>query len=398
MRYNLSEKYIIKNILNMEENIRQALQILDNFVLKQTEKYLDNREKAIISGALAGLFYSQMKQEKSALQGITVDYISQYVAYHLWKKLNKIWTNSEFHHHKIDIKKNTIWQVVEIISDRQINNNHDNLSPKIPPEELLGQILRNRFEIVEFLFERAANERHYLAYDRDYGDRSCSLIQLDEQSKTINDKLERQVRILSKLNKHPQIPALLAYFKAERYYYLVYEYVEGKPITNSLNASKIWSETKVRNFLTNTLSILEFIHQHNIVHRNLNPDNLIEQPDGKIIAIDFATVKEINHQGNSSLSQNSFAQGMKGYIPAEQLMGMITPSSDIYAVGKIAIHAFTGIHPLQLKINRQTGNIFWKNKALVSSELGEIIERMVQYHFPQRYQSATEILQDLNKN
>lgn len=382
----------------MTKNISQALQVLDIFVFNKTEQRLDDREKAIISGALENHSYSIMKQEKSALKGLSVDYISRYIAYHLWQKLNKTWANSEYSHHKLNIKKNTIWQVIEIISDYQVQDDNDSSPPTIPPEELVGKMLRNRFEIVDFLFQREANERHYLAYDRDYGDRHCSLVQLDKQSKTIKDKLERQVKILSKLNKHPQIPALLAYFQGERYYYLVYEYVEGKPITNSLNTGEIWSEAKVNKFLRDALAILEFIHQHNIVHRNLNPDNLIEQPDGKIIAIDFATVKEINHQGNSSLSHNSFAQGMKGYIPAEQLMGMITSSSDIYALGKIAIHALTGIHPRQLKINRHTGNVVWKNKASVSSELGEIIDRMVEYHFLQRYQSATEILQDLNKN
>ena len=73
----------------MTENISQALGILDIFVLNKTKQRLDDREKAIVSGALENHSYSIMKREKSALKGLTVEYISQYIAYHLWQKLNK---------------------------------------------------------------------------------------------------------------------------------------------------------------------------------------------------------------------------------------------------------------------------------------------------------------------
>ena len=381
----------------MKNKIELGLQTLNDFVFSQTGEHFEEREKALISGALEGLTYSEIQQQKSILKGLTVEYISQYVAYHLWKKLNHIWVTSELADRDFKLGKNKLWHAIEIISNNRITT-EEKIDDILPPKILEGKVLRDRYEIIEYLFERDLRERHYLACDRDYGNRFCSVVQLYDWGTTIKRKIERQVKVFSKLNKHPQIPQLLAYFQEDRYYYFVYEYIEGEPITNSLVAGKPWSEKKVIGFLRNMLAILEFIHHHNIIHRNLNPDSLIEQPDGKIIAIDFATVKEIKQDINSYLSQNSFAQGMTGYMPPEQLVGMIEPCSDIYAVGKIAIHALTGIHPRQLKIDRQSGNTIWRNQAQISSKLGEIIDKMVRYHFIQRYRSAREILEDLKKN
>jgi eukaryotic-like serine/threonine-protein kinase len=146
--------------------------------------------------------------------------------------------------------------------------------------------------------------------------------------------------------------------------------------------------------LHNLLTALEFIQQKNVIHRNLNPDNIIRSGN-QLVLIDFATVKEIN-QGCNSISQSTFAQGMAGYIPPEQHMGITTFASDIYAVGKIAVHALTGIHPRQLKINPQTANTVWRNQAQVSDRFADIIDRAISHHFPQRYQSATEMLESLN--
>jgi eukaryotic-like serine/threonine-protein kinase len=220
------------------------------------------------------------------------------------------------------------------------------------------------------------------------GNQPCWVVQLVSGSPSIQNRFAREASILSKLGNHQQIPQLLAYFTEERYYYLIYEYIEGEPLTNRFMEDQPWQETEVVLFLQDILSVLEFIHQHGLVHRNLNPDNLIQQPDGKVVPIDFATVKQID----DSNSSNSFARGMKGYLPAEQLRGITISANDIYAIGNIAIHALTGVHPCQLKVDRSTGNTLWRDLVEVNSKLADLIDGMVCYYFPQRYQTATEVL------
>jgi hypothetical protein len=63
----------------------------------------------------------------------------------------------------------------------------------------------------------------------------------------------------------------------------------------------------------------------------------------------------------------------------------------------IGIQGLTGIPPSQLKLSEETGDISWRHLANVSPELAQIIDQMVRYHFPARYQTAAEVLEHLRK-
>jgi serine/threonine-protein kinase len=87
--------------------------------------------------------------------------------------------------------------------------------------------------------------------------------------------------------------------------------------------------------------------------------------------------------------------GTPGYMPAEQVRGFPRPNSDIYALGTIAIQALTGLHPRQLREDSDTGEILWQHHASVSPQLTCVLNKMVRYHFKDRYSSATEVLKAL---
>ena len=82
-------------------------------------------------------------------------------------------------------------------------------------------------------------------------------------------------------------------------------------------------------------------------------------------------------------------------MPTEQARGKPRTTSDIYALGVIAIQALTGVHPMQLEEDN-SGELVWQDKAQCSSQLQEIICKMTRYHFKERYQSAQEILSALS--
>ncbi|MDE5110020.1 MAG: WD40 repeat domain-containing serine/threonine-protein kinase, partial [Trichodesmium sp. St7_bin2_1] len=143
---------------------------------------------------------------------------------------------------------------------------------------------------------------------------------------------------------------------------------------------------------------LTVAHKKNIIHRDIKPQNLMRRrSDRKIILIDFGAVKEIgvltiNKKGLTSLTK---AVGTPGYMPSEQSNGKPKLSSDIYAVGMVGIKALTGKDPDNLPVNQDTGNIIWQNEAQVSNRLANILDRMVHEYFPQRYQNAMEVLEEL---
>lgn len=63
----------------------------------------------------------------------------------------------------------------------------------------------------------------------------------------------------------------------------------------------------------------------------------------------------------------------------------------------IAIQALTGVPPQELPPDSETGNVRWRQWAKVSDELATILDKMVRYHFSDRYQSANAVLQDLKR-
>ncbi|NES87465.1 MAG: serine/threonine protein kinase, partial [Moorea sp. SIO2B7] len=201
-----------------------------------------------------------------------------------------------------------------------------------------------------------------------------------------------EAKILEKLGNYPQIPQLLAHFEENEQFYLVEEFIPGNLLSEELKIDERLEEGKVMTILKEILSILVYLHAHGVIHRDIKPNNIIRSSkDGRLVLIDFGAVKEIQPQQQDL----TIAIGTRGYTPPEQLAGQPDFSSDIYAVGMIVIQALTGIPPAKLSVDKTSGNINWREFTSVGEELAVIIDKMVRYHFGDRYQSATSVLKDL---
>jgi len=211
---------------------------------------------------------------------------------------------------------------------------------------------------------------------------------------------QTEAKILKALGQHDRIPELLDYIEKDEEFYLVEEYIEGEALSEELQVDQRWSETQVVSLLQDLLPVLDFIHQHHVIHRDLKPGNIIRRKkDNKLVLIDFGAVKQMLPSEGGKTESQTVAIGTKGYAPPEQLVGHPRPASDIYALGMIGIQALTGIQPHDLLLlqDLETGNLNWRNLAKVNDPLAEILNRMVQYHFSDRYHCATEVLTDLQK-
>jgi|GEM_PF-1238173 len=263
--------------------------------------------------------------------------------------------------------------------------------------------LKNRYLILEYL-SGGGFGRTFIAYDLDIpkpAENPCIIKQLKplnsapEILRIARRLFKQEAEVLQKLGKHDQIPQLLAYFEEEEEFYLVQEYINGKTLSQELIEKTSFNETETITFLQDTLQILEFIHQEKKVHRDIKPSNLIRRAsDGKIVLIDFGSVKQIATQG----TENTII-GTPGYMPVEQATGQpVTEASDIYSLGITAIEALTGIYPTNIITNSKTGELDWlppPTTQKINQPLATILSKMVRHKIGDRYSTATEVLKDL---
>ncbi len=199
--------------------------------------------------------------------------------------------------------------------------------------------------------------------------------------------------------KHPQIPTLFGYFEQEQRLYLVQQYIDGLDLSKELAERGYFSEQQIRELLKNLLPVLHFIHQHQVIHRDIKPTNILRNKvDSKFVLIDFGVAKQV---AGTSISKASTKPGTEGYAPIEQLRGgKAFPASDIYSLGVTCIHLLTGAELDEL-YNPLQGSWVWRPYLRqkgrdVSDQLSQILDKMLKEYVKHRYQSADDVLKDLN--
>ena len=129
------------------------------------------------------------------------------------------------------------------------------------------------------------------------------------------------------------------------------------------------------------LKVLGYVHQKQAIHRDIKPANIIRRWDnGKLCLIDFGAVQDLD----SDLPTPVAVMGTPGYHAPEQVDGMATFSSDIYALGMTAIQFLTGRYPSHLPKD-DDGSVLWREMTDISDPLANILAGMTQVDEVERY-------------
>jgi serine/threonine-protein kinase len=275
---------------------------------------------------------------------------------------------------------------------------------------MIGQLLDGRYRIVRNLSIGGFGQTYVAQDTKIPGHPECVVKHLkpansDPSYLQIASRLfTSEAETLAKLGNHDRIPRLLAYFTEGQEFYLVEEFVAGHPLGQELQPGQRWTESQVIQFLDDILETLEFVHSHGVIHRDIKPDNIMRRAgDRKFALIDFGAIKQMQNQLATQMESlnatvnATVAVGTPGYMPTEQAKGRPRPSSDLYALGTIAVQALTGVNPRQLRDDPQTGEIRWQHLTSVSAGLEAVVSKMTAYHFKDRYSTATEARQALSQ-
>jgi eukaryotic-like serine/threonine-protein kinase len=269
---------------------------------------------------------------------------------------------------------------------------------------MLGTTIHSHYKIIKFLGMGRSGST-YLAENLDLPDCPPCLVKKFQYpddpgmaDPLIGKLFEAHAFILQKVGKHPQIPTLLAKFKEDGSRFFVSEYINGDLLSNELDIGSMWSQTQVFDFLSDLVEMLDFIHSFKYIHQDINPKNIIRRKDdGRFTPIGFSAIKDLGsvwHQiSKHDARYVNVSIGTPGYIPYEQEQNLPQFNSDLYAVGVIAIQALTGEFPI-LK-DEQTHELKWRDGVKIDLRLINIIDKMVRPDYRNRYQSAAEVLRDL---
>ena len=267
--------------------------------------------------------------------------------------------------------------------------------------------LRDRYRVLGAL-GRGGFGATFLARDQSLpGYPTCVIKQLRPTTTVPNllemarDLFQREANILGKIGNHPQLPRLLDYFEMSHEFYLVQEHVSGSTLQKEVKHNGPFTEVGVKQFLKEVLPVVEYIHKNKIIHRDIKPANLIRRDqDKQLVMIDFGAVKDkVNAPAvdpSDETALTAYAIGTPGYAPPEQMAMRPVYASDIYAIGVTCVYLLTGRSPKDLPYDPQTGELRWQEFAFVSSHFDQILTKMLNISVHNRYQSASDVLRDLD--
>ncbi|NEU75688.1 protein kinase [Hassallia byssoidea VB512170] len=270
-------------------------------------------------------------------------------------------------------------------------------------------LLKNQYQAIQPIGEGGFG-RTFLAVDAYRLNARCVIkqffpspeIQGNSQAMTKATELfEQEARQLLQLGEqHPQIPTLFAYFEQDKRLYLVQQFIDGQDLSQELAQRGAFSESQIRELLHDLLPVLQFVHQQQVIHRDIKPTNILRrQIDGKLILIDFGVAKQLI---DTALTKTGTKAGTQGYAAIEQLRsGKAYPASDLYSLGVTCIHLLTQVEVDEL-YDPLEGKWLWREHLRqkgkdVSTQLAEVLDKLLKDYVKERYQSANEVLAALKQ-
>ena len=268
-------------------------------------------------------------------------------------------------------------------------------------DNYVGKRLDGRYEIMEVL-GIGGMAVVYKAFDNI--DHRIVAVKILKDEFLANPDFKRRFMNESKaisVLSHPNIVKVYDVSYGEILQYIVMEYVDGISLKEYIEQQGVIDPREALYFVTQILRALQHAHDKGIVHRDIKPQNIMLISDGTIKVTDFGIAR---FSRSETRTMTDGAIGSVHYISPEQAKGSVTDAkTDLYAVGVMLYEMLTGRLPFQSDnavsvAHMQLHNDPVKHTAINPSipvGLEQIIIRAMQKNQNDRYQSASEILMDI---
>ncbi len=184
-------------------------------------------------------------------------------------------------------------------------------------------------------------------------------------------------------------------------YYIVMEYLRGTDLKSGVRSHGALDPKKVAQIGSQICGALSVAHKHEIIHRDIKPQNIMVLPDGNIKVMDFG----IARAKNSHLTQDNNVLGTAHYVSPEQTRGQdLGPTSDIYSLGVVMYECATGRVPFDgddaISVALKQVNELPVPPSQVNPSVDPALERIIlkcmEKDPANRFQTADELRQVLN--
>ncbi|HKP22198.1 MAG TPA: protein kinase [Thermoleophilaceae bacterium] len=216
------------------------------------------------------------------------------------------------------------------------------------------------------------------------------------------ERFRREARAVASLN-HPHIVTVIDAGEDDGAPYIVFEYVEGETLKERIRRLGRLPVSEAVAYAIEIGRALECAHANRLVHRDVKPQNVLIDPDGRAKVTDFGIARSLEAQG---LTATGRVLGTTDYVSPEQALGHeVTGQSDIYSLGIVLYEMLTGEAPFKadtqvavaMKHVRDPLPDVQRRRPEISASLARVVERATAKETQNRYQDVSEMVHDLEE-
>jgi eukaryotic-like serine/threonine-protein kinase len=264
-----------------------------------------------------------------------------------------------------------------------------------------GDVLGDRYEILQLLGEGGMGAV-YKARDREL-DRAVALKLIRPELASSPAMLARfkQELLLSRQVTHKNVIRIYDLGDADGVKFITMEFVEGKDLRTLIQEKEKFSPEEAIEIMHQVCEALDAAHSAGVIHRDLKPQNIMQEHSGRILVMDFGLARTIEGDG---MTQTGALVGTMDYMSPEQALGKeLDQRSDIFTAGLILYELLTGQMPFKaesvlaslIKRTQERAIPVSDHDHTIPGALSGIVTKCLERDPTLRYQNAQELLRDM---